>query len=85
MAYYYADSSALVKRHVREAGTDWFRTLAETASGNVFITARLSLIEVYSALNRRTGHARRICQRQIMLKSPPTLPPSAQQNMSWLS
>jgi len=57
MAYYYADSSALVKRHVREAGTDWFQALAEPAAGNVILTARLSLIEVYSALNRRRREA----------------------------
>jgi uncharacterized protein len=44
MADYYADSSVLVKRHVRESGTDWFRTIADPASGQV---------EVYSALNRR--------------------------------
>jgi uncharacterized protein len=53
MADYYADSSVLVKRHVREAGTDWFRMLADPASGQVITTARISQVEVYSALNRR--------------------------------
>lgn len=66
MAYYYADSSALVKRHVREAGTDWFRVLADPATGNVMITARLSLIEVYSALNRtREAHLPAVDYAQI--------------------
>ena len=53
MAEYYADSSVLVKRHVPEAGTSWFRLLADPTSGNVIITARVSVVEVYSALNRR--------------------------------
>jgi len=53
MADYFADSSVLVKRHVREAGTDWFRALADPASGQVITTARISQVEVYSALNRR--------------------------------
>jgi uncharacterized protein len=53
MADYYADSSVLVKRHVRESGTDWFRTIADPASGQVITTARISQVEVYSALNRR--------------------------------
>jgi predicted nucleic acid-binding protein len=53
MAAYYADSSALVKRHVPESGSVWFTTLADPSSGNVIVTARLSLAEIYSALNRR--------------------------------
>jgi len=31
MADYYADSSVLVKRHVRETGTDWLRGLVNPA------------------------------------------------------
>ncbi|MBN1886849.1 MAG: type II toxin-antitoxin system VapC family toxin [Thermoflexales bacterium] len=57
MADYYADSSALVKRHVHEAGTDWFRTVCIPAAGNVIITTRISMVEVYSALNRRQREA----------------------------
>jgi predicted nucleic acid-binding protein len=57
MADYYADSSVLVKRHVREAGTDWFRALADPASSQVIATARISQVEVYSALNRRVREA----------------------------
>jgi predicted nucleic acid-binding protein len=53
MEEFYADSSVLVKRHVPEAGTSWFRAIADPASGNVIITARVSVVEVYSALNRR--------------------------------
>jgi hypothetical protein len=53
VADYYADSSALVKRHVNEIGTAWFQALADPAAGNVIVTARLSMVEVYSAFNRR--------------------------------
>jgi predicted nucleic acid-binding protein len=53
MAEVYADSSVLVKRHIPEAGTSWFRGIAAPASGTVILTARLSVVEVYSALNRR--------------------------------
>ncbi len=52
-ASYYADSSVLVKRHVQEIGTRWFRQLADPPSANIIITAQLSIVEVYSALNRR--------------------------------
>ena len=58
MADYYADSSVLVKRHVQETGAAWFRQLADPATGNVIITARISAIEVYSALSRRRREAR---------------------------
>ncbi|MCP9495188.1 MAG: type II toxin-antitoxin system VapC family toxin [Pyrinomonadaceae bacterium MAG19_C2-C3] len=50
---YYSDSSVLVKRHVLEVGSPWFRTLADPRSGNIIITAQLSIVEVFSALNRR--------------------------------
>lgn len=53
MATFYADSSALVKRHLPERGSSWFRTLTSAGSGNRIETARLSLVEVISALNRR--------------------------------
>ena len=53
MTYYYADSSVLVKRHVNEIGGHWFRALVDPSAGNVIITSRVSIVEVYSALNRR--------------------------------
>lgn len=57
MAAYYADSSALVKRHVPETGSAWFTSVADPSSGNVIVTVRLSLTEIYSALNRRVREA----------------------------
>ncbi len=50
MSDYYADSSVLVKRHVQEIGTEWAKSLLEN---NLIITAEMSIVEVYSALNRR--------------------------------
>jgi uncharacterized protein len=53
MADFYADSSVLVKRHLREAGTDWFAAVADPATGNTILTAQISQVEVISALQRR--------------------------------
>ena len=57
MADYYADSSALVKRHIPEIGSTWFQALTDQVAGNAIITARVSMVEVYSALNRRIREA----------------------------
>jgi len=57
MADYCADSRFLVKRLVKEIGSGWFRALADPATGNVIITSRVSIIEVYSAFNRRVREA----------------------------
>lgn len=53
MADYYIDSSVLVKRHIREIGTNWLQRLVDPVASNNFTTARISIIEVYSAFNRR--------------------------------
>ena len=53
MAAYYADSSALVKRHLLEAGSSWIKALLNPAAQNLIITVRISLAEAYSAFNRR--------------------------------
>jgi predicted nucleic acid-binding protein len=53
MAYYFIDSSALVKRYVSEIGTAWVRSLTDTSSKNVIIINRITSIEVVAALARR--------------------------------
>lgn len=53
MAIFYADSSVLVKRHVQEHGSMWFRYLTAPRARNRIETSRLSLVEVISALSRR--------------------------------
>ena len=55
MTDYYADTSALIKRHVAETGSEQVVLLA---ANHLLITSRLSQIEVYSALNRRVREGR---------------------------
>ncbi|GAB4409889.1 MAG: type II toxin-antitoxin system VapC family toxin [Anaerolineae bacterium] len=53
MTTYYLDTSALSKRYVQEIGTVWVRTLVAPTAGHTLLTARLTMVEVYSALARR--------------------------------
>jgi predicted nucleic acid-binding protein len=53
VSVYYLDSSALVKRYVAEVGTHWVQKLADPTSRNRFIIARITRVEVASALARR--------------------------------
>lgn len=53
MAYYYLETSALVKLYVREQGTDRVLALAERSAQNRLATLALSRIEVHSAVRRR--------------------------------
>jgi uncharacterized protein len=55
VADYFLDSSAIVKRYVLETGTAWVRTLAAPATGNFLYLARITEVEVASALARRRG------------------------------
>jgi uncharacterized protein len=50
MAVYYADTSVLVKRHANEVGSAWVKALL---ASNTIITARISIVEVISSLNRK--------------------------------
>ena len=53
MTTYYLDTSALCKRYVQETGTAWVRALVAPASGHMLLTARITMVEIYSALARR--------------------------------
>ncbi len=53
MTTYYFDTSALSKRYVQETGTAWIRTLTNPAAGHTLLTARITMVEIYSALARR--------------------------------
>ena len=68
MTLYYVDSSVLVKRHVREQGSIWVRDLLSLSSGNLIITARISLTEVYSALNRLVRENRLLLQEYTQVQ-----------------
>jgi uncharacterized protein len=51
MAVFYADTSILLKQHVDEPGKLWFRELVASPS-SIIMTTELSIVEVYSAVNR---------------------------------
>ena len=53
MAAYFIDSSALVKRYVREIGTSWIRSLTHRGTANQIYLVRITAVEVTSAVARR--------------------------------
>ena len=53
MAVYFFDSSALVKRHVDESGSAWVRSLTRVKAGHTLYIARITAVEVTSAVARR--------------------------------
>lgn len=53
MTLYYVDSSALVKRYLREIGTDWIMTLAAPAAGHTIFVAELTRVEAAAAIAAR--------------------------------
>jgi uncharacterized protein len=50
---YFLDSSALVKRYLTETGSAWVGDLADPDAHNPLIIARITWVEVLSALARR--------------------------------
>lgn len=58
MADYFFDTSALVKRHVTETGTGWVKSLVRAKAGHTLYIARITAVEVTSAITRRqnSGH-----------------------------
>jgi uncharacterized protein len=53
MALYFFDSSALVKRYVRERGSDWVLQLTNPAFKHGLLVASITGVEVISALTRQ--------------------------------
>src|SRR5690242_12447328 len=53
MAAYFFDASGIVKRYVRETGTAWVQAVTDPARGNFAYLARISVVEVTSAIVRR--------------------------------
>lgn len=83
MSSFFLDTSALVKRHVIEEGSHWVRSLTHARSGNTLYIARITLVEMTSAITRRErggslspaqsravfGHFRRhLSQRYIIVE-----------------
>lgn len=58
MAAFFCDSSAIVKRYVAETGSAWLSAITNPASGNRVYIARITFVEVISAITRREkgGH-----------------------------
>jgi hypothetical protein len=54
VAVYVWDSSALVKRYVRERGTAWVRDLTDPLAGHTLYIATITGVEVVAALTRQT-------------------------------
>ena len=52
---YFVDSSALVKRYVRETGTAWVRGVTRRKSTTHIYIALITAVEVTSAVARRRG------------------------------
>jgi predicted nucleic acid-binding protein len=53
VALYFLDSSALVKRYITETGTAWVQALTDPSSGHVIYLARITAVELSSAVTRR--------------------------------
>jgi predicted nucleic acid-binding protein len=53
LAAYFFDSSAVVKRYVAEPGTTWVSHITTVAGSNPVYIARLTLVEVISAITRK--------------------------------
>lgn len=53
MASYYLDTSALVKRYVRESGSDWVRTLCSSTQNHDLYMVQITRAELVAALHRR--------------------------------
>lgn len=53
MAAYFFDSSALVKRYANEVGTSWVFSLIRRSAANHLYIARITGVELVSALTRR--------------------------------
>jgi uncharacterized protein len=52
---YFVDSSALVKRHVRQTGTAWVSGITRRRSSIDIFIALITAVEVTSAIARRRG------------------------------
>ena len=53
MTRYYLDTSALVKRYVDEAGSDWLRALTAPDQNALLFISCMTIVEVISAFARR--------------------------------
>src|SRR2546428_4175685 len=53
MAAYVLESSALIKRYLRESGTNWVRALTDVRAGHAIYAARIAAVELTATLTRQ--------------------------------
>lgn len=53
MAYYFFDSSAIVKRYTSEIGTGWVISISDPIAGNFIYLVSITGVEVVSAITRQ--------------------------------
>jgi predicted nucleic acid-binding protein len=53
MAFYFLDSSAIVKRYFQEPGHEWIETLHDPAQGHGLYIAQAALVEVVASICRK--------------------------------
>jgi predicted nucleic acid-binding protein len=88
VAVFFFDTSALVKRHITESGSNRVRSLTKAKAGHTLFIARITAVEVFSAVTRRQrggslsvaqaaailGHFRRhLTQRYVIVEVTPPL------------
>jgi predicted nucleic acid-binding protein len=57
MAFYFLDTSAIVKRYVLEPGHVWIATLSDPTTGNDLVIAETAIVEVVATLCRKAREA----------------------------
>ena len=57
MAVYFCDSSAIVKCYVYETGSTWIAAMVDATAGHRIYIARITGVEVISAITRRARHS----------------------------
>lgn len=82
MAALFFDASALIKRHVRETGTDWVRSLLRSGAAHTVHLSSITAVEVFAGITRRQrggtlspaqagailGHFRRHLSRRYVVR-----------------
>src|SRR4029079_17872549 len=53
MTHFFLDSSALIKRYIVEAGTNWLNSIVAQSAGNTLVIAHITKAEIVSGLMRR--------------------------------
>lgn len=50
---YFLDTSGLAKRYATEVGSNWITTITDPFSGNQLLIAKITIVEVHSALAKK--------------------------------